>query len=154
MQAAFHSSFRIHHSSFQIMALQLDVITPERRLLSEQADSVTVPGAGGELGILPGHTPLISELQTGMLSYTRGAETRRLMVSGGFVEVNDDRISVLADLAEFPQEIDAVRARAERDEAEKRLGAFNGTPEELTEAQTQLDLANTRLQLAAGDAAR
>src|SRR5947209_1864951 len=92
------------------MALQLDVITPERRLLSEQVDSVTVPGAGGELGILPGHTPLISELQTGVLSYAQGATTRRLLVSGGFVEVNDDRVSVLADLAEFPQEVNAERA--------------------------------------------
>jgi F-type H+-transporting ATPase subunit epsilon len=136
------------------MALQLDVITPERRLLSEQVDSVNVPGRGGELGILPGHTPLISELQTGVLSYTRGAETRRLLVSGGFVEVNDDRVSVLADLAEFPEEVDASRARTERDDAERRLGAFTGPPEELAEVQTQLDRASARLQLAAGDAAR
>src|SRR5947209_1371893 len=136
------------------MALQLDVITPERRLLSEQVDSVTVPGRGGELGILPGHTPLISELQTGLLSYTRGGQTLRLLVSGGFVEVNDDRVSVLADLAEFPEEIDAARARAERDEAERRLTAFTGPPEELAEVQARLERASTRLQLAAGDAAR
>ena len=136
------------------MALQLDVITPERRLLSEQVDSVTVPGAGGELGILPGHTPLISELQTGVLSFARGAETRRLLVSGGFVEVNEDRVSVLADLAEFPEEVDAARARTEREEAERRLAAFTGTPEELNDLRAQLARADTRLQLAAGDAAR
>jgi F-type H+-transporting ATPase subunit epsilon len=136
------------------MALQLDVITPERRLLSEQADSVTVPGLGGELGILPGHTPLISALQTGVLSYAQGAATRRLLVSGGFVEVNNDRVSVLADLAEFPEEVDAARARAEREEAERLLGGFSGTPEELAEARARLDRASTRLQLAAGDAAR
>ena len=136
------------------MALQLDVITPERRLLSEQVDSVTVPGRGGELGILPGHTPLISELQTGVLSYTRGGDTRRLLVSGGFVEVNDDRVSVLADLAEFPEEVDAARARAERDDAERRLGAFTGPPEELVEVQAQLERASSRLQLAAPDASR
>src|ERR1041385_8421105 len=144
-----HSSFRIHHSSVQIMALQLDVITPERRLLSEQVDSVTLPGAGGELGILPGHTPLISELQTGLLSFARGAETRRLLVSGGFVEVNEDRVSVLADLAEFPEEVDAARARTEREEAERRLAAFTGTPEELNDLRAQLARADTRLQLAA-----
>ena len=115
------------------MALQLDVITPERRLLSETVDAVTVPGLGGELGILPGHTPLISQLQTGVLSYTQGGTTRRLLVSGGFVEVNDDRVSVLADLAEFPEEMDAARARTEREEAERRLGAFTGAPEELAE---------------------
>ena len=136
------------------MALQLDVITPERRLLSEQADSVTVPGLGGELGILPGHTPLISALQTGVLSYTQGGTTRRLLVSGGFVEVNNDRVSVLADLAEFPEEVDAARARLEREEAERRLGAFTGTPEEMAEVRAQLDRASTRLQLTAGDSGR
>src|SRR3712207_9565948 len=111
------------------MALQLDVITPERRLLSEQADSVTVPGLGGELGILPGHTPLISALQTGVLSYTQGPTTRRLLVSGGFVEVNNDRVSVLADLAEIPEEVVAARARPDREEAERQLAAFPATPE-------------------------
>ena len=136
------------------MALQLDVITPERRLLSEQADAVTVPGLGGELGILPGHTPLISALQTGVLSYTQGGTTRRLLVSGGFVEVSGDRVSVLADLAEFPEEVDAARARSEREEAERRLGAFNGAPEELAEVRAQLDRASARLQLASGDASR
>lgn len=136
------------------MALQLDVITPERRLLSEQADSVTVPGLGGEIGILPGHTPLISQLQTGVLAYAQGQTTRRLLISGGFVEVNNDRVSVLADLAEFPEEIDAARARLERDEAERRLGAFTGSPEELADVRAQLDRASTRLQLASGDGAR
>jgi F-type H+-transporting ATPase subunit epsilon len=131
------------------MPLQLDVITPERRLLSEQVDAATVPGLGGELGILPGHTPLISQLKTGVLSYTRGGEMRRLLVSGGFVEVNEDRVSVLADLAEFPEEVDAARARLERDEAERRLAAFTGPPEELDEARAQLDRADARLQLAA-----
>jgi F-type H+-transporting ATPase subunit epsilon len=136
------------------MPLQLDVITPERRLLSEQVDAATVPGLGGELGILPGHTSLISQLQTGLLSYTRGGETRRLLVSGGFVEVNDDRVSVLADLAEFPEEIDAARARLERDDAERRLSAFTGSPEELAETRAQLDRAGARLQLASGDSTR
>ena len=136
------------------MALQLDVITPERRLLSEQADAVTVPGLGGELGILPGHTPLISALQTGVLSYTQGGTTRRLLVSGGFVEVSGDRVSVLADLAEQPEEIDAARARTERDEAERRLGGFTGAPEELAEVRAQLDRASARLQLASGDTTR
>ena len=136
------------------MALQLDVITPERRLLSEQADSVTVPALGGELGILPGHTPLISALQTGVLSYTQGPTTRRLLVSGGFVEVNNDRVSVLADLAEFPEEVDAARARTDREEAERQLGAFTGTPEEMADVRARLDRAATRLQLSAGDTTR
>ncbi len=132
------------------MALQLDVITPERRLVSEAVDYVTVPGAAGELGILPGHTPLISQLRTGVLSYTQGTATHRLMVSGGFVEVNSDRVSVLADMAEQPEEVDAQAARIERDAAEKQLGAFAGAPEELDEVRTRLERANARLQLSAG----
>ena len=129
------------------MSLQLDVITPERRLVSEEVDSVTLPGLGGELGILPGHTPLISQLQTGILAYVQGGATKRLLVSGGFAEVNADRVSVLADLAEFPNEVNAQAARAEREEAEKRLGAFTGTPEEMASLHTQLDRASARLQL-------
>ena len=136
------------------MALQLDVITPERRLLSEQVDAVTVPGLNGELGILPGHTPLISALSTGVLSYTQGGTTRRLLVSGGFVEVNADRVSVLADMAEFPEEVNAAAARTERDEAERRLGAFSGSPEEMESVRTELDRATARLQLAAENPSR
>jgi len=136
------------------MALQLDVITPERRLLSEQVDSVTVPGLNGELGILPGHTPLISALQTGILSYAQGPTVRRLLVSGGFVEVNADRVSVLADLAEFPEEVNAQTARAERDDAERRLGSFAGSPEEMQQVRLELDRAAARLQLAAENSAR
>ncbi|HJR09317.1 MAG TPA: F0F1 ATP synthase subunit epsilon [Pyrinomonadaceae bacterium] len=128
--------------------LQLDIITPERGVLSEAVDAVTLPGLGGELGILPGHTPLISQLQTGVLSYTTGTTTRRLHVSGGFVEVSDDRVAVLADLAERPEEIDAARARLERDQAEKLLGSATGSEDDLTRAQTQFDRSVARLQIA------
>ena len=131
------------------MPLQLDVITPERRLVSESVDSVNLPGVGGELGILPGHTPLISQLQTGVLAYAQGGTTRRLLVSGGFVEVNADRVSVLADVAEFPEEVDTQNARREREEAERRLGSFTGAPEEMAALRTTLERANARLQLAA-----
>ena len=79
------------------MPLQLDVITPERRLLSEQVAAVTVPGLGGELGILPGHTPLISQLQNGALTYVQDGKSSSLHVTGGFVEVHDDHVSVLAE---------------------------------------------------------
>jgi F-type H+-transporting ATPase subunit epsilon len=128
--------------------LQLDIITPERGLLSEAVDAVTLPGLGGELGILPGHTPLISQLQTGVLSYTQGPTTRRLLVSGGFVEVSDDRVAVLAELAERPEEIDAARARSERDQAEKLLTAAAGSEDDLSRARTQFERASARLQIA------
>lgn len=129
------------------MPLQLEVITPERRVLAETVDAVAIPGANGELGILPGHTPLISQLQTGVLTYTQGGATGRLHVSGGFVEVNNDRVSVLADVAEHPEEIDAARARLAREHAERTLSAFSGTEEDFEVARARLERSVVRLRL-------
>lgn len=130
--------------------LQLEVVTPERRVLSEPVDMVTVPGLGGELGILPGHTPLISQLQTGVLSFVKGGTTSQLHVSGGFVEVSDDRVSILAEVAERPEEIDAARARLAREHVEKQLSAWNGTEEDFEVARAKLERSLVRLQLATG----
>ncbi|MFL6208153.1 MAG: F0F1 ATP synthase subunit epsilon [Pyrinomonadaceae bacterium] len=128
--------------------IQLDVITPERSVLSEAVDFVSVPGLGGELGILPGHTPLISQLQTGVLAYTQGATTERLLVSGGFVEVSNDRVSVLADMAERAEEIDATTARQMCEQAERSLAAFTGEEADFERACNELARAAARLQLA------
>jgi F-type H+-transporting ATPase subunit epsilon len=130
--------------------LQLDVVTPDRRVLSESVDAVTVPGLGGELGILPGHTPLISQLQTGVLSYTAGGRTQQLHVSGGFLEVKDDHVSVLAEIAERPEEIDAARARLAREHVEKQLHAWSGTEEDFEKARVKLERSVVRLHLAGG----
>ena len=102
----------------------------------------------GEFGILAGHTPLISRLQTGVLSYTQGGATERLHVSGGFVEVNQDRVTVLADVAERPEEIDATRARAAQQRAEKALSGWSGTEEDFEVARARLERSIVRLQLA------
>jgi len=128
--------------------IELEVVTPERRVLSEPVEMVTVPGLGGELGILPGHTPLISQLQTGVLSYLQGGKTFQLHVSGGFVEVRDDHVAVLADVAERPEEIDAARARLSRERLEKQLNAWSGTEEDFEVARAKLDRSLVRLQLA------
>ncbi|MDX6712703.1 MAG: F-type H+-transporting ATPase subunit epsilon [Blastocatellia bacterium] len=130
--------------------IQLDVVTPERRVVSEQVESVAVPGANGELGILPAHSPLISQLQTGVLSYFQSGVTHQLHVSGGFVEVNHDRVSVLAEIAELPEEIDAAKARAEKEQFEKALGTFSGNDEDFEKLRTALERAKVRLQLASG----
>ncbi len=130
--------------------LQLDVVTPERRLLSESVEMVTVPGLGGELGILPGHTPLISQLQTGVLSYVQGGHTQQLHVSGGFVEVTDDRVSVLADLAERPEEIDVSKARQDRERLEKSLNSWTGSEEDLEKERINFERSVVRLQLTGG----
>ena len=128
--------------------LQLEVVTPERRVLSEPVSSVTVPGRNGEMQILPGHAALISELKTGVLSYTADGVTKELHVSGGFVEVSDDRVSVLAEIAERPEEIDAARARLAREHTEKQLSAWSGTEEDFEKARVKLERSMVRLQLA------
>ena len=129
--------------------IQLEVVTPERRVLAEPVDMVTVPGLGGELGILPGHTPLISQLQTGVLTYVQDGKSSSLHVSGGFVEVRDDHVSVLAEVAERPDEIDVAGARASREKLEKQLNAWSGSEEDFEEVKTELDRSIVRIQLAA-----
>lgn len=130
--------------------IQLDIVTPQRRVLSEAVDVAYVPGLNGEMGILPGHTPLISQLQTGVLSYIQQGVTHKMHVSGGFVEVKDNRVSVLAEVAERPEEIDAARARLAREHAEKTLSAFSGTQEDFETARARLERSVVRLQIATG----
>jgi F-type H+-transporting ATPase subunit epsilon len=130
--------------------LQLEVVTPERRVLAEAVNSVTVPGRNGEMQILPGHAALISELQTGVLAYTQGGTTQQLHVSGGFIEVNNDKVSVLAEIAERPEEIDAARARLAREHTEKRLSSWSGSEEDFEKARAKLERSMVRIQLASG----
>ena len=106
-----------------------------------------LPGREGYLGILPGHTPLLTELATGALSYRQGSQTRRVAVSGGFAEVLPDRVIVLADIAERAEEIDAARARTALAAAEKQLAASAGADWEA--AQQAIHRARTRLEVAA-----
>ena len=127
--------------------LQLEVVTPERRVLSESVNSVTVPGRNGEMQLLPGHAALISELKTGVLSYSQDGTAFQLHVSGGFVEVSDDRVSVLAEIAERPEEIDAARARLAREHTEKQLSSWSGTEEDFEKARAKLERSMVRLQL-------
>jgi F-type H+-transporting ATPase subunit epsilon len=131
--------------------LKLEIVTPEKKVLDESVDSVTIPTASGEAGILPNHAPLISALKPGILSYSNKGTTERLAVSGGFVEVSANIVSVMTDTAETAAEIDADAARADREAAEKSLASHATAPLEDTEADRErLDSANARLQLAAG----
>ena len=131
--------------------LKLEIVTPEKKVFDETVDSVTVPTASGEAGILPNHAPLISALKPGILSYSNKGTIERLAVSGGFVEVSSNQVSVLTDTAETAAEIDADAARAEREAAEKSLAAHATAALEDTEGDRErLEAANARLQLAAG----
>ena len=103
-------------------AIELIVVTPQRQLLREKVASVQLPGASGELGILPGHAPLITELGNGELGYkVSGGEPVVLAVLSGFAEVLPDRVTVLAETAERPEEIDVARAKEALARAEARL---------------------------------
>jgi F-type H+-transporting ATPase subunit epsilon len=128
--------------------LKLEIVTPAKRVVDETVDSVTVPTLTGEAGILPKHAPLISALKPGVLSFTTKGTTEKLAVAGGFVEVSADRVAVLTDTAESPENIDVDSARADKDAAEKALAAASfGSLEETTEIRDRLDLANVRIQL-------
>ena len=130
--------------------IHLEIVTPERLLLEADVDSVQVPGLDGELGILPGHSPLISQLKpAGLLSYVVGGTSTQIVVSEGFVEVMPDRVKVLAEVAERPDEIDVERALKARERAEKLLVQATGDPAvDAAAANNELELANTRLQAA------
>lgn len=127
--------------------LNLEVITPERLVLRESVDEVVVPGLDGELGILPEHTALISQLQTGVLTYRQGNDSRQMHVSGGFVEVQADRVAVLSDVAERPEEIDLARAERSKERAEKRLKS-GGEDIDFRRAELKMQRAVIRIQLA------
>src|SRR5437773_12157206 len=101
--------------------LTLEVVTPDRSVVTEKVDEVEIPGADGYFGVLPGHTPLLSTLQVGELWYRKGSEKAYLSIAFGFAEVLPDRVTILAQLAERADEIDAARAEAARRRAEARL---------------------------------
>ena len=130
-------------------SIQLIVVTPERQLLRESVVEVTVPGLGGQLGILPGHAPLMTELGIGELSYRTSTSSQPvvLAVVRGFAEVLPDRVTVLAETAERAEEIDLARAEEAKARAEKRLAA--GDPNiDWDRANIALQRSLIRLQIA------
>lgn len=130
--------------------INLEIVTPEKKVVDQPVDAVYVPTANGEIGILPKHAPLISALKPGILSYTDKGTTEKFVVSGGFVEVSTDKVSILADIAENTDEIDVESAKTERDEAQKVLGDWKGSEEEFEVELEKLEKANARLQLSSG----
>jgi F-type H+-transporting ATPase subunit epsilon len=130
--------------------IKLDIVTPEKKILSETVDAVTVPTLAGEVGILPNHAPLISALKPGILSFTKAGTAQKMVISGGFVEVGVNTVSVLAEVAETADEIDAEQARADAAEAEKALAASKDAIEDTEAEQEKLGRAQARLQLLAG----
>lgn len=130
-------------------ALKLELATPARLVVSTGADEVVVPGAEGYFGVLPGHAPLLALLGVGEVRYRSGREEHYLAVCGGFAEVSADRVTILAESTERPEEIDVARARAARERAESRLALRGGEDVDVARAMTALRRAETRLQVAA-----
>ena len=101
--------------------LQLQIVSADRMLVNETVDEVEIPGADGYFGVLPGHTPLLALLQVGQLWYRQGQEMHYLVIAFGFAEVQPDRVTILAQMAERADEIDVARAEAAKRRAEERL---------------------------------
>jgi F-type H+-transporting ATPase subunit epsilon len=126
--------------------LILSIVTPEKQLVSEEVDQVNVPGTEGDMGILYDHAPILTVLRSGQLSYEKEGKTVVLVVSGGYLEVTDNRVTVMAETGEFLKEIDRERAERAQAEAEKRLGETDISEEEYIETQKKLFRAIARLE--------
>ena len=107
--------------------LELEIVTPDKMLVKELADEVTIPGKAGDIGVLPGHAPLITELTIGEIAYKRSGKTEHLAVAWGFAEVLPDKVTILAQTAERASEIDVKRAQEAKSRAEEALR--NPTPD-------------------------
>jgi F-type H+-transporting ATPase subunit epsilon len=118
-------------------SLTLEIVTPDRALVTEQVDEVQVPGSDGYFGVLPGHAPLLASLSVGELWYRIGQEKHYLAIAFGFVEVLPDRVTVLARIAEREHDIDIARAEAAMARAEKRIG----------EPRTDIDFERARIAM-------
>ncbi|MBI2218530.1 MAG: F0F1 ATP synthase subunit epsilon [Candidatus Rokubacteria bacterium] len=129
--------------------LTVEVATPMRLVVAEPVDEVVVPGSEGYFGVLPGHAPFLTTLGIGELTYRQGRDERHLAVSGGFAEVRNDKVIVLADTAERPDEIDRARAERARERAERRLGGRTQEEIDYVRASCALARSLTRLQVAA-----
>ena len=132
--------------------IQLEVVTPKGAVVSEQVDIVTAPGFGGEFGVLANHAPLLSTIKIGSLAYKQEGRESLLMVSGGFCEVSNNKITFLVESAEKGGDIDVDRAMRAKERAEKRLAAMLQKAEKInqTRAEAALQRALARVKVAKG----
>jgi F-type H+-transporting ATPase subunit epsilon len=128
--------------------ITLEIVTPERSLVNEVVDEVQLPGSEGYFGVLPGHTPMLATLQVGEMWYRIGGEKHYLAIAFGFVEVLPERVTVLAQLAERPQDVDVARAEAAKKRAEERLARSPQADVDFERARIALMKSLIRLQVA------
>ncbi len=134
--------------------ITLRVVTPSRLLLDEEVDEVTAPGELGEFGVLPNHIAFLSTLVSGAMSYKQGSSKQSLAVSGGYAEVLENVMTVLAPAAEFAEEIDTARAQRAKERAEKMMTELNREEKDWAMAEAALRRAQVRIQVASREATR
>ena len=128
--------------------LQLEMVTPYRKILSEQVEEVTAPGTVGEFGLLPGHTPMLTTLNIGDLSYKQDGKEFHVAVNWGYVEVEEDTVTVLVETAEVADQIDLERAKQALGRAEEALKNLNPEDKQFKIMEAALERAVIRIQVA------
>lgn len=128
--------------------LKLEMVTPYKRVLSQEVDEITAPGFLGELGLLPGHTPLLTTMKVGELTYRQDGKLFHVAVNWGYLEVDDDTVTVLVDTAEKADEIDLERAKAALGRAEEALKALSQDDKKFVVMEAALERAVIRIQVA------
>jgi F-type H+-transporting ATPase subunit epsilon len=126
---------------------QLEIVTPEKKVVDTAAEEIQIPGKNGYLGILPGHAPLITELSVGEINYRENGTEQKLAVAWGFAEVLPYKVTILAETAEHPSEIDVDRARQAKQRAEQRLTSGDSSVD-VDRALDALHRAETRMEIA------
>jgi F-type H+-transporting ATPase subunit epsilon len=140
--------------------ITLEVVTPERKILSEVVDEVVLPGRDGYLGVLPGHAPLLTSLKIGQIEYRQGSEKHYLSLAWGFAEILPEKVTILADVAERPEEIDVERAKARKAEIEQQLKQpgpdfdFAKAQDSLQKAIVRIDIGMMRVKRLPGEPTR
>lgn len=128
--------------------MNVNVVTPDGTIYDGDVDMVSVRAQSGELGILPGHIPLVAPLTIGAVRIKKGTNIDRVAVHGGFIEVRPDKVTILAEAAELPSHIDVARAQASKERAERRLNDAKKDEIDFNRAQLSLQRAVTRIDIA------
>jgi F-type H+-transporting ATPase subunit epsilon len=134
--------------------LKFELVTPQRKVVSEEVDEISATGTLGEFGVLPGHAPFLTSLKIGELSYKKGSELHHLAVNAGYFEVVNDMVTVLVETSEYAGEIDVERAKRAQARAEEALKRVSQEEKEYKEMEAALQRALIRMQVAAKAARR
>jgi F-type H+-transporting ATPase subunit epsilon len=134
--------------------IHLEVVTPSGAVVSEEVDIVTAPGVSGEFGVLANHAPFLSTIKTGTLSYKKDRVSKYLMVTGGFTEVSNNKITFLVESAEFGNDIDVERAMRAKERAEKRLAQLQQATEKINRVRAEAALQRSLARLKTAEIAR